>query len=88
MPVRQGGKYYAQVLIDVNRYRLMEQLAAEEGIKTTALIRQFAYEGLKRRATASDYNEAEAADNALWAASVKRRVLGRMRAKGVQTQDA
>lgn len=88
MPVRQGGKYYAQVLIDVNRYRLMEELAEKEGVKTTALIRQFAYEGLKRHTSASDYNVAEAADNALWAASVKRRVLGRMRAKGVQAQDA
>ena len=50
MPVRQGGKYYTQILLDVNRYKLMEEIAEREGIKTTALIRQFAYEGLKKRA--------------------------------------
>jgi hypothetical protein len=58
MPVRQGGKYYTQILLDVNRYKLMEEIAEREGIKTTALIRQFAYEGLKRRASAAEYNAA------------------------------
>jgi hypothetical protein len=83
MPVRQGGKYYTQILLDVNRYKLMEEIAEREGIKTTALIRQFAYEGLRRRASAAEYNAAEAADNAAWAASVKRRVMGRLRSKGI-----
>jgi predicted DNA-binding ribbon-helix-helix protein len=83
MPVRQGGKYYTQILLDVNRYKLMEKIAEQEGMKTTALIRQFAYEGLKRKANASEYNAAEAADNAAWSASVMRRVQGRLRSKGI-----
>jgi hypothetical protein len=83
MAVRQGGKYYAQILLDVNRYQLIEKLAEKEGIRPTALIRRFAYEGLQRNVPASDFNAAEAADGAVWAKSVQRRVLGRLRAKGI-----
>jgi hypothetical protein len=86
MPVRQGGKYYSQILLDINRYKLIEEIAQREGVKPTSLIRQFAYEGLQRRVSASDYNAAEAADGALWAQSVQRRVQGRLRARDVSAQ--
>ena len=81
MPVRQGGKFYAQVLLDLNRYRLLEEMAEKQGKKVTALIREFTYEALEDRLPASEYKAAEAADTALWAESVRRRVQGRMRAK-------
>jgi hypothetical protein len=81
MAVRQGGKYYAQILLDVHRYQLIEQLAEKEGVRPTALIRRFAYEGLQRSVPPADYSAAEDADQALWATSVQRRVLGRLRAK-------
>ena len=84
MAVRQGGKYYAQVLLDLNRYKLIEELALKEDKKPTALIREFAYEGLKRRISSSEYTAAEMADNALWAQSVRRRVEGRLRSKANQ----
>jgi hypothetical protein len=83
MPVRQGGKYYAQVLLDINRYELLAKLAEKEGQKVTALIREFAYEGLKRRVSASEYAAAEKSDSALWAQSVRRRVEGRLRNSGI-----
>jgi hypothetical protein len=79
MPVRQGGKYYAQVLLDLNRYKLLEELAQSEGKKVTALIREFTYQALEQQVPASDYKAAEAADTALWAESVRRRVQGRQK---------
>jgi len=78
MPVRQGGKYYAQVLLDLNRYQLLEELAEAEGKKVTALIREFTYQALEQRVAPSAYKAAETADTALWAESVRRRVQGRL----------
>jgi hypothetical protein len=78
MPVRQGGKYYAQVLLDLNRYRLLEELAEAQGKKVTALIREFTYQALEQQVSASEYKAAEAADTAQWAESVRRRVQGRI----------
>lgn len=83
MAVRQGGKYYAQVLLDLHRYKLLEDLATKRGVKVTALIRQMVYERLAEELPASDYKAAEAADGALWAEAVRRRVQGRQRAKAV-----
>jgi hypothetical protein len=37
MPVRQGGKYYSQILLDINRYKLIEEIAQREGVKPTLL---------------------------------------------------
>lgn len=81
MPVRQGQKWYVQVLLDLNRYRLLEQLAEKRGRKVTAVIRDLVYQGLQAELPASDYKAAETADAALWAESVRRRVQGRMRSK-------
>ena len=83
MPVRQGGKFYAQVLLDLNRYKLLEKMAAELDTKVTALIRRFVYQALEERLHPSTYRAAERADAALWAASVQRRVEGRRRNRGV-----
>jgi hypothetical protein len=79
MPVRQGGKYYAQVLLDLNRYKLLEKLAQAEGKKVTALIREFTYQALQKQVPASEYKAAEEADTELWAESVRRRVQGRLK---------
>jgi hypothetical protein len=81
MPVRQGHKWYCQLLLDLNRYTLLEELAAKRGKKVTALIRDLVYLGLQTALPPDDYKAAEEADAELWAESVRRRVQGRMRSR-------
>jgi hypothetical protein len=72
---------YCQLLLDAHRYQLAEKLAASEGKKVTALLREMVYAALEKTLPASDYKAAEAADKAAWAESVQRRVQGRLRSK-------
>jgi hypothetical protein len=91
MPLRHGSKIYCQLLLDTNRYKLAEKLAATEGKKVTGLLREMVYAALEKALPASDYKAAEAADKAAWAESVQRRVQGRLRSKqpeGVSEVDA
>ncbi|MGA0206418.1 MAG: hypothetical protein ACO3LT_01375 [Ilumatobacteraceae bacterium] len=81
MPLRHGKKWYCQMLLDEHRYRLAENLAAAEGKRLTAMLREMVYAALEKSVPASDYKAAEAADKAAWAESVQRRVQGRMRSK-------
>lgn len=87
MPVRQGSKLYCQLLFDLHRFQLIEEIAEQQGKRVTALIRDFVYEGLQSRVPASAYKAAEAADQAMWRESVRRRVEGRMRSRG-ETHEA
>jgi hypothetical protein len=89
MPLNHGNKFYCQLLIDPNRYKLAEQLAQLEGKKVTAYLRDLVYAGLALRS--ADYTKAEKDDSELWKQSVQRRVQGRMRSKqgeGVSEIDA
>jgi len=81
MPLKHGSKIYCQLLLDANRYKLAENLAASEGKKVTGLLREMVYAALEKALPASDYKAAEAADKAAWAESVQRRVQGRLRSK-------
>lgn len=81
MPLQHGSKIYCQLLLDSNRYKLAEKLAASEGKRVTGLLREMVYTALEKALSASDYKAAEAADKAAWAESVQRRVQGRMRSK-------
>ncbi len=81
MPLNHGNKYYCQLLLDPYRYKLAEKLAVAEGKKVTALLREMVYAALEKSLPASDYKAAQAADEAAWRESVKRRVEGRMRSK-------
>jgi hypothetical protein len=81
MPLRHGSKIYCQLLLDTNRYKLAEKLAATEGKKVTGLLREMVYAALEKALPASDYKAAEVADKAAWAESVQRRVQGRLRSK-------
>ena len=81
MPVRQGHKWYCQLLLDVNRYTLLERMAGKQGKKVTVLIRELIYQGMQAALPSWEYRAAEKADAALWAESVRRRVQGRMRSK-------
>jgi hypothetical protein len=79
MPLNHGNKYYCQLLIDPNRYKLAENLASQEDKKVTAYLRELVYAGLALRS--SEYTKAKEADEAAWKDSVRRRVEGRMRSK-------
>ena len=81
MPLKHGSKIYCQLLLDANRYKLAENLAASEGKKVTGLLREMVYAALEKALPISDYKAAEAADKAAWAESVQRRVQGRLRSK-------
>lgn len=81
MPLQHGRKLYCQILLDQHRYALVERLAAKEGKRTTALMREMVYTMLERAVPTSEYKAAEAADHAAWADSVKRRVEGRQRSR-------
>lgn len=81
MPLRHGQKFYCQLLLDRNRYGLVEKLANREGKRPTALLREMVYAALEKVLPLSEYRAAEAADQAAWADSVKRRVEGRQRSK-------
>jgi hypothetical protein len=86
MPLRHGSKIYCQLLLDTNRYKLAEKLAATEGKKVTGLLREMVYAALEKALPASDYKAAEAADKAAWAESVQRRVQGRLRSKQPESE--
>jgi hypothetical protein len=84
MPLRHGSKIYCQLLLDSNRYKLAEQLAAAEGKKVTGMLREMVYAALEKALPASEYKAALAADEAVWRESVKKRVEGRLRSKQEQ----
>ena len=88
MPLRHGQKFYCQLLLDRNRYALVEKLASKEGKRPTALLRDMVYAALEKAVPTSEYNAAEAADRAAWAESIKRRVEGRQRSKQAGGEDA
>ena len=48
MPLRHGSKIYCQLLLDANRYKLAEQLAAAEGKKVTGMLREMVYAALEK----------------------------------------
>ena len=91
MPLRHGKKWYCQMLLDEHRYRLAENLAAAEGKRLTAMLREMVYAALEKALPSSEYKAALAADEAVWRESVKKRVEGRQRSKqekGESNKDA
>jgi len=81
MAVQHGSKYYVQLLIDPNRYQLVEKLATREGKKVTALLRDLVYQGLEQAFSVAEYMNAKAEDEAEWQKAVRRRVEGRVRSR-------
>ena len=81
MPLRHGSKIYCQLLLDANRYRLAEELAASQEKKVTAMLREIVYEALEKAVPFDVYEEALAADEKVWKESIQRRVEGRQRSR-------
>lgn len=82
MPSQHGSKFYCQLLIDPNRYKLAERLADNSGKKVTAMLRDLVYESLERYYTEKEYKAAAKADAELWNDSVRRRVSSRLSREG------
>ena len=77
MPFAHGQKVNLQLLLDRNRFELLEQLSKTENLRVTALARNAIYAYLEKVVPVAEYKAAKAADDALWADSVKRRVQAR-----------
>jgi len=76
----RGKNAYFQVLLGPNRALLLEKLAENQNKKVMHVIRDLIYTGLQKKLTASEYNAAEALDQAVWLGSVASRVKGRTKA--------
>lgn len=88
MPLQHGQKLYCQILLDKNRYELVEGLAKQENKRVTALMRDMVYAAVEKAVPASAYKAAEAADHATWADAVRRRVQGRQTTKSAPAEGA
>ena len=67
--------------LEQERAKLVEEIAAEKGIRATELIRRMTYDWLERELPASQYKQALAEDQAVWAQAVRNRVEGRAKSK-------
>jgi len=79
LSTRHGAKIYVQLLLDPNRAELLQDMAEEQGKRSTALMREILYSHLERTLPSAVYGEAEARDHAVWRESVSNRVNGRTR---------
>ena len=75
-----GSKRYYQLLLDPHRAELLEQLAQDAGMRTTAYARELLYAAIKRSTEAATYGLAEAQDQALRRKSIQNQVQGRLQA--------
>jgi hypothetical protein len=48
MPLRHGQKFYCQLLLDSHRYLLVDEMAKQQGKRTTALLREMVYSALEK----------------------------------------
>lgn len=81
MALIHGNKVYAQVLVDPNRFKILEDLAKRSGKRTTGLIRDIVYECLDLYIDPELVRIAEEKDAEIWRQSVKNRVAGRLNNK-------
>lgn len=75
-----GSKRYYQLLLDPHRAELLEQLAQDAGMRTTAYARELMYSAIKRSTETATYGLAEAQDQALRRKSIQNQVQGRLQA--------
>ena len=76
-----GMKRYMQILLHPNRSELLDQLAEERGVRTTALVRELVYASLERMVSRAEYAAAAAADELLKAEAIRNQVNGRKAVK-------
>ena len=81
MAVKHGKRVYVQLLIEPHRAELLQKEAEAKGLKFTDHLRTLLYKAAERSHPASIYNEAVAKDDAVRAASIRRRVEARKKPK-------
>ena len=81
MAIRHGNKTYLQILLDPNRAELLKEVAEAQNMRPTAWIRDTIYKVLEDSVSADDYAAAAAKDDAVWQASVRKRVEGRLKSR-------
>ena len=81
MALNHDNKKYVQLLIDPSRFMLIEQIAKDKGLKTTALMRQAIYDWLGFMLDDEVIQAAEKLDHARWQQSINNRVKGRKKNK-------
>jgi hypothetical protein len=80
-PVLHGQKRYYQILLDPARAALLDRVAENSGVRTTALIRDWLYARLQQSYSKVAYQRAYDADMRLRADSISRQVEGRRKPK-------
>jgi hypothetical protein len=81
MAIWHGNKTYMQILLDPHRAKLLFDLAEKAAVRPTAWVRNAVYKALEREYPSAVYNEAVAKDEAVWRASVRKRVEGRIKSR-------
>jgi|TARA_R110000851_G_scaffold12481_2_gene43273 hypothetical protein len=81
MAIWHGNKTYMQILLDPHRAKLLFDLAEKAAVRPTAWVRNAVYKTLEREYPSAIYNEAVAKDEAVWRASVRKRVEGRIKSR-------
>lgn len=78
MTKTHGNKRHYQVLLDPHRADLLEQLAADAGMRPAAYARELLYAAVRRSTTVVEYGLAEARDQALRREGIRNQVRGRV----------
>ena len=81
MAGQHGSRRYYQLLLQPHRADLVEEIAVQEKVRSTEIIRRMVYDWLERELPASKYKEAQLKDEAVWAQSVRNRVDGRAQSR-------
>ena len=81
MAIRHGNKTYLQILLDPNRAELLKEVAESQNMRPTAWIRDTVYKVLEASVPVETYAAAAAKDDAVWQASIRKRVEGRLKSR-------
>ena len=81
MAIRHGNKTYLQILLDPNRAELLREVAEAKGLRPTAWVREAVYKTLESHVSPEVYTVAANKDEAVWQASIRKRVEGRLKSR-------
>ena len=85
--VLHGQKRYYQILLDPARAALLDRVAENSGVRTTALIRDWLYARLQQSYSTVAYQRAYDEDMRLRAESISRQVDGRRKRRPPKPSD-
>jgi hypothetical protein len=77
MAKAHGNKVHYQVLLDVNRAKLLDEAAEKQGMRSSALLRMWTYQGLQAYVDGATYRLAEAQDAAVRRSGIQNQVNAR-----------